>query len=66
LIDIDDGKDSSITATYEDGTSADLIPVSAKGDNSYQTVQINLLKVSTLNVNFQGSGAVAFISFCSY
>lgn len=64
LLDIDDGMESSITAILKDGSGADPIPVPAKGDNSYQTVNVNLVGVTTLNVNFEGSGAVAFISFC--
>jgi hypothetical protein len=67
LIDIDeDEAESSITAIFEDGTTSDPIAVLAKGDNSYQVIEINLSNVSILNVTFRGSGAIAFISFCSF
>ena len=50
-----------VTPYGENRTTIDVIP---QGDNSVQTIDINLARVSQLNITFTGSGAVTFIGLC--
>ena len=68
LIDIDENEgESSITVIFEDGSSSDPIPVVAKGDNSYQVIEISLSNVSTVERELSGiwSSSIHFILFLS-
>jgi hypothetical protein len=61
LMDVEEAT-TSITVVYDGGeVTLDVPPL---GDNSVQTLTIDIENVSQLKLNLTGSGAVTFLSFC--
>ena len=59
-----DGSDSKISVEHGDGSTSEPKTIHGLGENSVQTIPVNLENVSRLSVFFPGSGAVTSISFC--
>ena len=64
LLDIDYAASITVVQETAEGTSQKTIRVPLMGDNSKQTVPINLENVKQLKLNLSRGGGVIFISFC--
>ena len=65
FLDIDED-DTSLMVSHmtEEGMLTTVFDVPLLGDNSKQTLEINIANVKQIKVTFSGSGAVTFIDFC--
>ena len=65
FIDVD-GLEASFVQGIDAGNNiVGTIPLAVLGDNSRQTIDINLANVRRFKVHFGGSGSVAGFCFCS-
>lgn len=65
LLDIDGDEVAGTITTYDDtNTLVDGVAISALGDNSVQTVAVDSVGVSKLEIHLISSGAVPVITVC--
>ena len=64
FLDTDDGIVVKVSHTTEEGTVETKFDLPVYGDNSKQTLEINIKNVKQVTVTFAQSGAVTHINFC--